>query len=251
MPEALLALRGLSKRYGGVVATDAVNLTIAPGEVHAIIGPNGAGKTSLVAQIAGEVSPNAGQIIFDSKDVTHLPPHRRAQLGLRRSFQVTSIFPQLSVRDNVGLALQAQAGHSFRFWRNASSDHALCRPADALLRDIGLLRAADRPAATISYGEKRALEIAMVLAGAPKLLLLDEPMAGMGPAETTEMAALLARLKRRVAILLVEHDMDTVFRLADQVTVLVYGKIIATGSPSVIRQSEEVQRAYLGEEILA
>ena len=251
MPEPLLRVQDLCKRFGGVVANDTVNLDIIPGEVHAVIGPNGAGKTSLVSQISGEVWPNSGRILFAGQDITRAAPHRRALLGLRRSFQVTSIFPQLTVRDNVGLAVQAQAGHSFRFWRNASKDPALCAPADALLADIGLAEVASRPAAEISYGEKRALEIAMVLAANPKLLLLDEPMAGMGPAESAGMAALLARVKRRVAILLIDHDMDMVFSLADRITVLVYGRVVATGTPEEIRRSEEAQRAYLGEDVLA
>jgi branched-chain amino acid transport system ATP-binding protein len=251
MPEALLQISGLYKRYGGVVATDSLDLTIEAGEVHAVIGPNGAGKTTLVSQISGEQPPDAGTILFAGRDVTRLPAHRRARMGLRRSFQVTSVFPQLSVRDNVGLALQAQAGHSFRFWRDAGRDPALRRPAEVILRDVGLDAVADRAAATISYGEKRALEIGMVLAGEPLLLLLDEPMAGMGPADAAEIAKLLRRLKQRVAVLLVDHDMDMVFSLADRVTVLVYGRAIATGTPDEIRRNDEVQRAYLGEDALA
>ena len=248
MPEALLETRALRKRFGGLVATDDVSLSIAAGELHAVIGPNGAGKTTLVAQLAGELAPDAGAILFAGADVTTLGAPDRVARGLARSFQVTSIFPEFSVLDNVALAVQRTAGHSFRFWRPARGDAALREPAETLLAELGLADRRHLPAGHLSHSEKRTLEIAMVLATRPRLLLLDEPLAGMGPDDSKRMVQILAGLKRKVGILLVEHDMDAVFALADRLTVLVYGRAIATGAPEAIRRNDEVRQAYLGDE---
>jgi len=248
MSEPLLETSGLTKRFGGLIAASEVALAVEPGEIHAVIGPNGAGKTTLVAALAGELRPDSGTIRFAGQDISRLGATRRAALGIARSFQITSIFREFSVIDNVALAVQAHAGHSFRFWRPAARDPLLREPARAMLADVGLAARADVTAAALSHGEKRALEIAMVLATRPRLLLLDEPMAGMGPAESAEIVDLLARLRGRLAIVLVEHDMDVVFALADRITVMVYGRVIATGTPAAIRADTHVRRAYLGDE---
>ena len=244
----LLETRGLVKRFGGVVATDDLSLAVAPGEIHAVIGPNGAGKTTLVAQIAGEIKPTAGEIRFAGEDVTALPVHARSARGLARSYQITSVLRGFSALDNVALAVQAHDGHSFRFWRRARSERALRDPARALLDSVGLGGRGEVIAANLAHGEQRQLEIAMALATRPRLLLLDEPMAGMGPEESARMVELLGRLKGRETILLIEHDMDAVFALADRITVLVYGRAIACGRPAEIRANREVREAYLGEE---
>ncbi len=244
----LLSTRGLVKRFGGLVATNLLDLDIVSGEIHALIGPNGAGKTTLVAQLAGEHAPDAGTIHFAGRDITHESPARRAALGLARSFQVATVLAEFSALDNVALAVQARAGHSFRFWRQARRDPALREPARARLAEVGLADRADVVAGTLAHGEKRALELAMVLATQPRLLLLDEPMAGMGPEDSAGMVQLLAHLKGQVTMLLIEHDMDAVFALADRITVLVYGRAIATGTPEAIRQDPAVLAAYLGEE---
>jgi branched-chain amino acid transport system ATP-binding protein len=248
MPEPLLATSGLTKRFGGLIAASEVALAVEPGEIHAVIGPNGAGKTTLVAALAGELRPDAGTIRFAGHDISRFGPARRAALGIARSFQITSIFREFTALDNVALAVQAHSGHSFRFWQAARSDQRLREPARAVLAEIGLGPRADVTAASLSHGEKRALEIAMALATRPLLLLLDEPMAGMGPAESAEIVRLLAGLKGRLTIVLVEHDMDAVFALADRITVMVYGRVIATGAPDAIRADAEVRRAYLGDE---
>ncbi len=248
MTEALLEVRGLRKSFGALRATDGVDLEVRAGETLAVIGPNGAGKTTLIGQLAGLLSPDAGAIRFAGEDVTALPAPRRALKGLARSFQITSIFAEFSALENVALAVQAHAGHSFRFWRPAMQDPALLGPAREMLRTVGLEARAEAIAANMSHGEHRQLEVAMALAGAPRLLLLDEPMAGMGIDESQRMIALLGTLKQRHAMILVEHDMDAVFRLADRIAVLVYGRVIAVGSPQEIRGNEEVRRAYLGEE---
>jgi branched-chain amino acid transport system ATP-binding protein len=248
MPETLLATHGLLKRFGGLVATNEVSLEISTGEIHALIGPNGAGKTTLVAQLAGELAPDAGTVHFAGEDITNDSPARRAAHGLARSFQVTSTFPEFSALDNVALAVQAHAGHSFRFWHSARRDPILREPAMRWLGEVGLAERAATPAATLSHGEKRALELAMVLAIAPRMLLLDEPMAGTGPEDSAHMVQLLARLKGRQTILLVEHDMDAVFALADRITVLVRGSVIATGTPEAIRRDAAVLEAYLGDD---
>jgi branched-chain amino acid transport system ATP-binding protein len=248
MVEPLLETLGLTRRFGGLVAMSEVALGVAPGEIHAVIGPNGAGKTTLVATLAGELHPDAGTIRFAGHDISRLGTTRRAALGIARSFQITSIFREFSVVENVALAVQAHEGHSFRLWRPARTDPRLREPARAVLAELGLAERADMTAARLSHGEKRVLEIAMVLATRPRLLLLDEPMAGMGPAESDAMVRLLARLRGRLAIVLVEHDMDAVFRLADRITVMVYGRVVATGAPAAIRADPEVRRAYLGDE---
>jgi branched-chain amino acid transport system ATP-binding protein len=248
MAEKLLETAGLTKRFGGLVAASEVALAVDPGEIHAVIGPNGAGKTTLVAALAGELRPDSGTIRFAGHDISRLGPSRRAALGIARSFQITSIFREFTALDNVALAVQAHAGHSFRFWRAARSDPLLREPARAVLAEVGLAERADVTAASLAHGEKRALEIAMVLATRPRLLLLDEPMAGMGASESAEIVRLLARLRGTLAIVLVEHDMDAVFALADRITVMVYGRVIASGAPDAIRADPEVRRAYLGDE---
>ncbi len=251
MAEPLLIADQLTKRYGGLTALDGVSLAVEAGGLHAVIGPNGAGKTTLVAHFAGELIPNSGSIRFAGEDITELPAYARAARGLSRSFQVTSIFGDLSVADNVSLAIQAHAGHSFRFWRAAEEDEVLRAPALQILADLGLADRAQESAANLAHGEKRVLEVAMVLASRPRLLLLDEPMAGMDPGDAVRIVKLLAELKRRYTILLIEHDMDAVFGLADRISVLVYGQVIATGTAAEIKGNEEVRRAYLGDEEVA
>ena len=248
MAEAMLRTEGLMKRFGGVVASDNVDLAIDAGELHAIIGPNGAGKTTLIGQLTGELSPNAGQIYFEGGDITMLPVHRRSAMGLARSFQITSLFLGFTALENVALAVQAHAGHSFRFWRNARGEEELRAPARAALERVGLADRADVVCANMSHGEHRQLEIAMALATRPRMLLLDEPMAGMGPEESARMVEILRGLKRNLTILLIEHDMEAVFALADRISVLVYGRVIATGKPDEIRANAEVRSAYLGEQ---
>ncbi len=246
--EPLLQIDRLSKRFGGVVASDDVVLDVAAGELHAIIGPNGAGKTTLIGQLTGEIAPNAGRIVLGGQDITALPAWRRSAMGLARSFQITSLFLDFTAQDNVALAVQAHAGHSFRFWRNARTENELRAPARAALARVGLAARADQVVANLSHGEHRQLEIAMALATRPRMLLLDEPMAGMGPEESARMVALLRELKQDLTILLVEHDMEAVFALADRISVLVYGRVIATGTPEAIRANEEVRQAYLGDD---
>ena len=244
----ILQVTGLVKRFGGLLATDHLSLSLERGEIHAVIGPNGAGKTTLINQLGGEILPDEGRIVFDGHDLTREPPHRRAMAGLGRSYQITSVFNDFSVLQNTALAVQAHAGHSFRFWRAAASERALTEPALAALRQVGLLERAHMPVAVLAHGERRQLEIAMVLATGAKLLLLDEPMAGMSPVESEAVVALLKQLKGSCTILLVEHDMDAVFALADRITVLVYGRPVATGTPEEIRNHPEVREAYLGEQ---
>ncbi len=248
MVEPLLQISGLSKRFGGVVASDAITLDIPYGEFHAVIGPNGAGKTTLIGLLAGEISPAGGMIKFDGGDITTLPVDRRSKLGMARSFQITSLFRDFSAIDNVALAVQAHSGHSFRFWKNAWRDQALREPAHAALARVGLAGRADARVDRLSHGEQRQLEIAMALATKPRLLLLDEPMAGMGPEESARMVEMLRALKGSITILLIEHDMETVFALADRITVLVYGRIIACGDAAAIRADAAVREAYLGEQ---
>jgi branched-chain amino acid transport system ATP-binding protein len=242
-----LEVTGLVKRFGGLLATDHLDLTLQRGEIHAVIGPNGAGKTTLINQLSGQILPDEGRIVFDGHDLTREPPFRRAMAGLGRSFQITSVFNDFTVLQNTALAVQAHAGHSFRFWRPAASERALTEPALAALRRVGLIDRAHTPVASLAHGERRQLEIAMVLATGAKCLLLDEPMAGMSPVESEAVVALLQELKGEHTILLVEHDMDAVFALADRLTVLVYGRPIATGTPEQIRNHPEVREAYLGE----
>jgi branched-chain amino acid transport system ATP-binding protein len=247
MSEPLLQVSHLAKRFEGIVATDDLVLNVAAGELHAVIGPNGAGKTTLIAQLSGQLTPDSGRIHFAGNDITALPMYRRSALGLARSFQITSLFLDLSVLDNVVLAVQAHAGHSFHFWRDARAEPELRQPARALLARVGLSKRADGPASALSHGEHRQLELAMALAGQPRMLLLDEPMAGLGLEESARMVEMLRALKRELTILLVEHDMEVVFALADRITVLVYGRVIASGAPADIRANREVRDAYLGE----
>jgi len=248
MAEALLEVRGLRKAFGGLQATDGVDLEVRAGETHAVIGPNGAGKTTLIGQLSGMLRPDSGRIHFAGEDITRLPAPARSKKGLARSFQITSVYPEFSALDNVALAVQARSGHSFRFWRPARRDVALIEPAERGLAEVGLSQRKNVLAANLAHGEQRQLEVAMALATNPRLLLLDEPMAGMGTEESQRMIALLSRLKQTKTIILVEHDMDAVFRLADRISVLVYGRVIATGTPEEIRLNPEVRAAYLGEE---
>ncbi|MFA6264396.1 MAG: ABC transporter ATP-binding protein [Pseudolabrys sp.] len=247
MSGPVLSTRGLIKRFSGVLASDDVDFDLMPGEVHAIIGPNGAGKTTFIKQITGEHFPTAGRIALGDTDITRMRTDRRILLGLGRSFQVTSVLRELTVLENVILAVQAKRGHSFRFWEPAVNDSALREPALAVLQDVGLGSKADLVARTVSYGELRQLEMAMVIASDPKVLLLDEPMAGMGTVESKLMVDLLKSFRGRFSTILVEHDMDAVFALADRISVLVYGRIIATGTPAEIRENKEVRASYLGE----
>jgi branched-chain amino acid transport system ATP-binding protein len=246
--DALLSVEGITKRFGGVLASDGITLSLPAGELHAIIGPNGAGKTTLIGQLTGEITPNSGRIIFDGQDITALPTYQRSMRGLARSFQITSLFADFTALDNVALAVQAHAGNSFHFWRNARTEEELRAPARAALERVGLSHRADNLVSSISHGEQRQLEIAMALATNPRMLLLDEPMAGMGPEESARMVKLLLELKKQYTILLIEHDMEAVFALADRISVLVYGRVIATGLPDAIRANAEVRQAYLGEQ---
>ncbi len=248
-PPSLLRVDRLVKRFGGLVATDHVDLDVAAGEIHALIGPNGAGKTTLIHQLSGALEPTSGQIRFDGREVTALPIHERVHLGLVRSYQITSVFMRLSVLDNLALAVLARDGSSLRFWRPARRDRARYEAAAAVAERVGLGPRLQRIVGTLSHGERRQLEVGLALALAPKLLLLDEPMAGMGPDETERMVALLHGLRGEATMLLVEHDMDAVFRLADRISVLVFGRVIATGTPAEIREHPEVKRAYLGDEL--
>jgi branched-chain amino acid transport system ATP-binding protein len=248
MADAVLSLRGLRKNFGGLRVTDDVSLDVVPGEIHAVIGPNGAGKTTLIHQISGFLQPDAGQVFLAGNDVTKLPPDKRARAGLTRSFQITSVLPGFSALENVALAVQARSGSSFRFFGKASAEEVLNAQAMAILSEVGLSERAGIRAGVLSHGEKRALECAIALAMQPKVMLLDEPMAGAGHDEGLRLINLMMRLKTRIPMLLVEHDMDAVFRVADRVSVLVYGRIIATGTPAAIRANPQVREAYLGEE---
>jgi branched-chain amino acid transport system ATP-binding protein len=247
MSEPLLQTESLAKRFEGIVATDDLTLAVATGELHAVIGPNGAGKTTLISQLGGQLRPDSGCIRFAGNDITALPMYRRSQMGLARSFQITSLFLDLSVLDNVALAVQAHAGHSFHFWRDARRETALRQRALAALERVGVAGRVDRRASALSHGEHRLLELAMALAGNPRMLLLDEPMAGLGPEESARMVEMLRALKAKLTILLVEHDMEAVFALADRISVMVYGRVIASGAPADIRANTQVREAYLGE----
>jgi branched-chain amino acid transport system ATP-binding protein len=247
--EPVLRLEALSKSFGGLRVTDNVTLEVMPGELHAIIGPNGAGKTTLINQVSGLLTPDAGRILFADRDITNLPVHTRAALGLARSFQITSIVPGFTAIENVALAVQARTGSSFRFFGRAAEEPGLNRPAMAALAEVGLAERADTLAGHLSHGEKRALELAIALAMRPTLLLLDEPMAGTGHEETERLVQLLRRLKASFPMVLVEHDMTAVFALADRISVLIYGRILASGSPDAVRSDPKVIAAYLGEEL--
>jgi branched-chain amino acid transport system ATP-binding protein len=248
MAEPLLRVDNLVRRFGGITATDNLSLEVATGELHAVIGPNGAGKTTLISQLTGQLAPNSGTIHFGGRDVTRLPAWRRSRLGLARSFQITSLLPDFTAADNVALAAQAHDGHSFYFWGNARMEKNLREAAHTALARVGLQRRADTAVSKLSHGEQRELELAVALATKPQLLLLDEPMAGLGVSESARMVELLKELRREVTIVLVEHDMDAVFALADRITVLVYGRVIASDVPAAIRGNDEVKRAYLGEQ---
>jgi len=244
----MLEVRSLVKNFGGLRATDGIDFDVTEGETHAVIGPNGAGKTTFISQLSGNLRPDGGRIRFAGEDVTALAAPRRARKGLARSFQITSVYKEFSALQNVALAVQAQAGHSFRFWGDARRDEALLEPSRRVLAEVGLKDKMHVMAGNLAHGEQRQLEVAMVLATRPRLMLLDEPMAGMGIEESQRMIELLSGLKGRHTMVLVEHDMDAVFRLADRISVLVYGRIIATGTPDEIRANAHVRAAYLGEE---
>jgi branched-chain amino acid transport system ATP-binding protein len=247
--DPVLRIEGLTKNFGGLRVTDDVTLDVRPGELHAVIGPNGAGKTTLINQISGLLSPDTGKIMFGGEDVTHLPIHKRAERGLARSFQITSILPGFSVLENVALAVQARRGSSFSFFGRAADEETLNMPAYAALLQAGLAERAHAPAGELSHGEKRALELAIALAMEPKLLLLDEPMAGTGREEGERIVAVLRSLKGRFPMVLVEHDMHAVFALADRISVLIYGRILASGTPAEVRADPQVITAYLGDEM--
>jgi len=247
MPEPILETRHLAKRFGAIVATDDVTMTVLPGELHAVIGPNGAGKTTLLAQLAGEVAPTGGRVFLDGRDITGLSSWQRSRRGIARSFQVTSLCQEFTALENVAIAVQAHQGHSFRIWRRARRDPSLLRPAQAFLDMVGLGARAGIRAGLLAHGEQRQLEVAVALACRPRVLLFDEPMAGMGRDESHRMMRLIRELKGRHAILLIEHDMDVVFAVADRITVLVYGRIVASGTPAEIAANADVRAAYLGE----
>ncbi|HEX7218356.1 MAG TPA: ABC transporter ATP-binding protein [Burkholderiales bacterium] len=247
----MLSLSNLGKRFGGVVAVDGVSLAVAAGEVHALIGPNGAGKTTLIGLISGALAADSGEISFLGKQVTRLQSHERVRAGLARSYQITSIFRRFSVLDNLALAVQARSGSSFSFWKPVASEAALFEEARFIANQIGLEGKVSLTANQLSHGEQRALEVGLALATRPKLVLLDEPMAGMGPEESRRMIELISRIRAEVTVLLVEHDMDAVFRLADRISVMVNGRLVATGAPQEIKANEEVKRAYLGDELAA
>ena len=243
----MLEVRNLTKSFGALRACDGIDFDVKEGETHAVIGPNGAGKTTFISQLAGNLRPDAGMVRFAGTDITALSAPRRARMGLARSFQITSVYPEFSALDNVALAVQARSGHSFRFWRKAQGDVTLLEPAERVLAEVGLLQRKNILAANLAHGEQRQLEVAMALATNPRLLLLDEPMAGMGIDESQRMIELLSKLKQKKTIILVEHDMDAVFRIADRITVMVNGQVIASDAPQAIRANREVQVAYLGE----
>ena len=248
MVKPLLTVDSLVKRFGAVAASDGFSMEVPGGELHALIGPNGAGKTTALNQLCGEQLPDGGRIFFNGREITRMPVHQRARLGMARSYQITSVFEHLTVRENLSLAIQAHNGHSFRFWRKAVDDPVIRPAIGPALERVGLEKRSEIPASHLSHGEKRQLEVGMALVGRPKLLLLDEPYAGMGPGGAVELTKLIRRLKSEVTILLVEHDMGAVFSLADRITVLVYGKAICSGTPEAIRANPEVRAAYLGDE---
>jgi branched-chain amino acid transport system ATP-binding protein len=247
----VLSLKNVSKRFGGVVAVDAVSLEVRAGEVHALIGPNGAGKTTLIGLISGSLPGHEGQIVFRGADLTRAKAHSRVAAGLARSYQITSIFKRFSVLDNLALAVQARSGSSFKFWKPVERETALFDEAGSIAAQVGLSRKLSAVGMELSHGEQRALEVGLALATRPKLVLLDEPMAGMGPEESQHMIALISRIREEVTVLLVEHDMDAVFRLADRISVMVNGRLIASDSPEEIRLNSDVRKAYLGDELAA
>ena len=248
MAEPLLRVEKLVRRFGGIVATDHVTLEVPQGELHAVIGPNGAGKTTLISQLTGHLMPHSGSIFLAGRDISRLPAYRRSALGLARSFQITCLLSDFTAADNVALAAQACQGHSFRFFGDARKERGLRQAAQAALDRVGLSDRAHVLVSRLSHGEQRELELAVALATKPQLLLLDEPMAGLGVTESARMVKLLQELRKEVTIILVEHDMEAVFALADRISVLVYGRVIASGTPDVIRRNDEVKRAYLGDQ---
>lgn len=248
MNKCVLQIDNLCKSFGAIQATSDVSFSIEEGHIHALIGPNGAGKTTLVNQLSGDILPDKGSILFNTTNITNLQPHKRAQLGIARSFQITHIFEQLTVAENMALAIHSKNGHNFRFWQRALGSSQTRQELSIALERVDLANSSEQPAYFLSHGEKRQLEVGMALVGNPKLLIMDEPMAGMGPGGSRELAKLINGLRGSVTILLVEHDMDIVFSLADMVTVLVYGEHVATGTPDQIRANPQVRSAYLGEE---
>ncbi|TRZ68813.1 MAG: ABC transporter ATP-binding protein [Comamonadaceae bacterium] len=248
MTKPLLHIEKLVKRFGGLTATDNADLSVKEGKIHAIIGPNGAGKTTLIAQISGAMPSDSGRITFSGHDVTKMPMDERARLGLVRSYQITSIFGRLSVLDNIALAIQAIEGSSFRFWSSARSEKERYEKAQAVAQRVGLSTRLNHLAQALSHGEQRQLEVGLALASRPKILLFDEPMAGMGPDETERMVRLLDSLRGETTVVLVEHDMDAVFKLADTISVLVFGKVIASGNAQEIKDNPSVKVAYLGDD---
>ncbi|SDF23422.1 ABC transporter ATP-binding protein [Limimaricola pyoseonensis] len=248
MADPILEIRGLSKSFGALKATDDVTLDLRPGEIHALIGPNGAGKSTLIKQVTGEIAPDAGEVRLSGRSLAGIDAAGRARLGMARSFQVSSVAAEFTVMQNVVLAAQGASGVTFRFFRPVMRDEGLAGRARDCIAQAGLSGREAVPAAELAHGERRKLEIAMALALEPRVFLLDEPMAGMGSEGATALGDLLDRLRHRAPILLVEHDMDAVFRLSDRISVLVYGRVVATGTPDEIRGNAEVQRVYLGEE---
>jgi branched-chain amino acid transport system ATP-binding protein len=245
---SLFRAEGLVKRFGGLLATDHVELAVEAGEIHALIGPNGAGKSTLVNLISGLLPADAGRIVLDGKDLSTLAPHQRSRHGLARCFQITSVFRNDTVRDNLVLAVQAHAGSSFRCLARRDAEHALQQRAEALAQRVGLTELLERNAGTLPHGVQKRLDVALALASQPKLLLLDEPMAGMGPEDSQQMVELIRSLSSETAILLIEHDMDAVFQLADRISVLVYGKVLTSGDAAHVKGHPEVQSVYLGTE---
>ena len=243
----ILKIKNLNKKFGGVIATKDLNLSISDGELHAIIGPNGAGKTTLISQIFGQIFPDSGQIFFQGINVTKVSEYKKSRLGINRTFQITSVMKSLTVSENIQLATDTTRENSLNFLKASNNQTTILNKIDFCLRQVGLIKAVNQPVTSLSHGDCSKLEIAMALASDAQLLLLDEPMAGLGPTETKEMIALLKRLKGQRTILIIEHDMDAVFALADQISVLVSGKIISTGKPDTIRRDSKVQSAYLGE----
>jgi branched-chain amino acid transport system ATP-binding protein len=241
----LLVARGLTKRFGGIVANRSIDFDVESGEIHAVIGPNGAGKSTFMAQLSGEHLPDEGSIVFDGHDITRLPIHRRAQLGLGRCFQVSRVFLEHSAIENIAVGVLARQGGHLRAWRDARNDAALLDPARRILADVGLAGREHVPASALSHGERRQLELAMALATKPLLLLLDEPMAGMGASESRIIVDLIAKLAATIAVILIEHDMEVVMALAKRISVLVNGKVVASGTPSAVIADPAVQEAYL------
>ncbi len=246
MTDTVLRIETLNKSFGALVATDNVSFDVKKGEIHTLIGPNGAGKSTLIAQITGWLKPDSGTVWLGSKNISNLSVAKRSRLGLGRSFQVSCLAMELSARRNVMLAVQSQQGSNFHFWKAISTDKSLTEEADKILATLNILDFADTRTSELSHGKRRELEVACALALKPKILLLDEPMAGLDPASTAGLISFLEQLKIDIPILLIEHDMDAVFRLSDRISVLLYGKIVFSGTPDEIQASSIVREAYLG-----